>query len=97
MRPLLRNDSTVLTGNAVDEVPKLKREQNEAVLVAGSSQLLRTLIEHDLLRAGRVCAQQAVKDHVNVSSTTALCQIQKGSSPLESTTRARGQSVRASR
>jgi dihydrofolate reductase len=43
------NNSTILTGNAVDEVSKLKQEQNGEVLVAGSFQLLRTLIEHDLI------------------------------------------------
>jgi dihydrofolate reductase len=43
------NNSTVLTGNAVDEVSKLKQELNGEVLVAGSFQLLRTLIERDLI------------------------------------------------
>src|SRR5438128_6483267 len=43
------NNSTVLTGNAVDEVSKLKQELNGEVVVAGSFQLVRTLIEHDLM------------------------------------------------
>jgi len=43
------NNSTVLTGNAVDEVFKLKQELNGEVIVAGSFQLVRTLIEHDLV------------------------------------------------
>ncbi len=43
------NNSTVLTGNAVDEVFKLRQEMNGEVIVAGSFQLVRTLIEHDLV------------------------------------------------
>jgi dihydrofolate reductase len=33
----------------VDEVSKLKQELNGEIVVAGSFQLLRTLIEHDLV------------------------------------------------
>ena len=43
------NNSTVLKGNAVDEVSKLKQGLNGEIVVAGSFQLLRTLIEHDLV------------------------------------------------
>ena len=43
------NNSTVLKGDAVDEVSKLKQELNGEIVVAGSFQLLRTLIEHDLV------------------------------------------------
>src|SRR5437867_8434354 len=43
------NNSTVLKGDAVDEVSKLKQELNGEIVVPGSFQLLRTLIEHDLV------------------------------------------------
>jgi dihydrofolate reductase len=42
-------DSSVLKGDAVSEVSKLKRELNGEIVVPGSFQLLRTLIEHDLV------------------------------------------------
>jgi dihydrofolate reductase len=43
------NNSTVLKGDPVDEVTKLKETLNGEIVVAGSFQLLRTLIEHDLV------------------------------------------------
>ena len=43
------NDSTVLEGDAVDEVSKLKHELNGEIVVPGSFQLVRTLMEHDLV------------------------------------------------
>jgi dihydrofolate reductase len=43
------NNSTVLRGEAVDEVSKLKQELNGDIVVAASFQLLRTLMEHDLV------------------------------------------------
>jgi dihydrofolate reductase len=43
------NNSTVLKGNVVDEVSKLKRELNGEIVVPASFQLLRTLMEHDLV------------------------------------------------
>ncbi len=43
------NNSTVLKGDAVDEVSKLKQELRGEIVVAGSFQLLRTLMEHDLV------------------------------------------------
>jgi dihydrofolate reductase len=43
------NNSTVLTGDAADEVTKLKQELDGEILVPASFQLLRTLIEHDLV------------------------------------------------
>jgi dihydrofolate reductase len=42
------NNTTVLSGNVVDEMEKLK-EQREEILVAGSAQLVHTLTEHDLV------------------------------------------------
>ena len=43
------NNSTVLNGDVVAEVSKLKQELNGEVVVPGSFQLLRTLMEHDLV------------------------------------------------
>jgi dihydrofolate reductase len=43
------NNSTVLKGDAVGEVSKLTQELSGEIVVAGSFQLLRTLIEHDLV------------------------------------------------
>jgi dihydrofolate reductase len=43
------NNSTVLKGDAADQVSKLKQELKGEIVVAGSFQLLRTLMEHDLV------------------------------------------------
>src|SRR5688500_18617086 len=43
------NNSTVLKGDVVDEVSKLKQELNGEINVPGSFQLARTLIDHDLV------------------------------------------------
>jgi dihydrofolate reductase len=43
------NNTTVLKGNAVDEVAKLKQDLDGDIYVHGSRQLAQTLIEHDLV------------------------------------------------
>jgi len=43
------NNSTVLTGDPSDEVSKLKQELDGEIVVPASFQLLRMLIEHDLV------------------------------------------------
>jgi dihydrofolate reductase len=43
------NNSTVLKGDVVDEVSKLKQDLKGEILVYASFQLVRTLIEHDLV------------------------------------------------
>jgi dihydrofolate reductase len=43
------DNSTVLKGDALDEVSNLKQELSGEVMVAGSFQLVHTLIEHDLV------------------------------------------------
>ena len=43
------NNSTVLTGDTVHEVSRLKQELDGDVVVVASFQLVRTLIEHDLV------------------------------------------------
>ena len=43
------NNSTVLSGDVLDEVSKLKKELDGEIVVLASFQLVRTLIEHDLV------------------------------------------------
>ena len=43
------NNSTVLKGDVVDEVSKLKQELDGEIVVPASFQLLHTLLEHDLV------------------------------------------------
>jgi dihydrofolate reductase len=43
------NNSTVLRGDAAGAVSKLKEELDGEIIVAGSFQLLRALLEHDLV------------------------------------------------
>ena len=43
------NNSTVLKGDVVNEVSKLKQQLNGKILVPASFRLLHTLIEHDLV------------------------------------------------
>jgi dihydrofolate reductase len=43
------NNSTVVKGDVVNEVSKLKQELDGEIVVAGSIRLARTLIEHDLV------------------------------------------------
>ena len=43
------NNSTVLRGDAVAEVSKLRQESSGDIVVHGSAQLVQTLIEHDLV------------------------------------------------
>jgi dihydrofolate reductase len=43
------NNSTLLTGDVVDEISQLKQELDGEIVVLGSPQLARTLIEHDLV------------------------------------------------
>ena len=42
-------NSTVLKGDLVEEVEKMKREQDGDIVVHGSARLVQTLIEHDLV------------------------------------------------
>jgi dihydrofolate reductase len=43
------NNSTVLTGDAAEQVAKLKQERDGDIVVHGSAQLVRTLVENDLV------------------------------------------------
>src|SRR6476661_9366954 len=43
------NNSTMLSGDVVEEVSKLKQEYDGDIVVHGSARLVQTLIEHDLV------------------------------------------------
>jgi hypothetical protein len=43
------NNTTVLHGDAIDAVSKLKQDVNGEIVVAGSIRLVRTLFDHDLV------------------------------------------------
>jgi dihydrofolate reductase len=43
------NNSTVLKGDVVEEVSRLKQEQDGDIVVHGSPQLVQTLLDHDLV------------------------------------------------
>jgi len=43
------NNSTVLQGNVVEEVSKLRQKVNGDIVVHGSARLVQTLVEHDLV------------------------------------------------
>src|SRR5438067_12829022 len=43
------NNSTLLKGDVVEEVSKLRREQKGNIVVHGSGRLVQTLLEHDLV------------------------------------------------
>ncbi len=43
------NNTTVLRGNVVEEVSKLRQELNGDIVVHGSARLVQTLVEHDLV------------------------------------------------
>ena len=43
------NNTTILSGDAVEAITKLKEDVDGVILVAGSAQLVQTLLEHDLV------------------------------------------------
>ena len=54
------NNSTVLGGDPVEEVSRLRRDLDGSVVVAGSIRLARTLIEHDLVDGLRLMVYPVV-------------------------------------
>jgi dihydrofolate reductase len=54
------SNSTVLKGDVVDEVSKLKRELDGEIVVYASRQLVRTLMEHDLVDGLRLMVYPVV-------------------------------------
>ncbi len=47
--PLEWNNSTLIKGDVAEEVSKLKQQEGKDILVFGSGELARTLMEHDLI------------------------------------------------
>jgi len=47
--PLEWNNSTLIEGDVAEEVSRLKQQEGKDILVFGSAQLARTLMEHDLI------------------------------------------------
>jgi dihydrofolate reductase len=43
------NNSTLIKGNVAEEISSLKARPGQAILVAGSGQLVQTLMQHDLV------------------------------------------------
>jgi len=54
------NNSTVLKGDVVEEVSKLKQRVNGEIVVPASIQLVRTLMEHDLVDGLRLMVYPVV-------------------------------------
>ena len=54
------SNSTVLKGDPVNETKKLKQELHGDIVVPGSAQLLKTLIEHDLVDEVRLTVYPVV-------------------------------------
>ena len=55
------NNSTVLAGDVMQEVSKLKQELDGEIVVAGSIRLVRTLIDHDLVEELRLMIYPVVR------------------------------------
>jgi dihydrofolate reductase len=47
--PLEWNNSTLIEGDLAEEVSRLKQQEGKEILIFGSGQLARTLMEHDLI------------------------------------------------
>jgi dihydrofolate reductase len=58
--PLAWQNSTVLQGDVAEAVAALKREDGEDLHVIGSSELVQTLVEHDLVDEFRVMIDPVV-------------------------------------
>jgi dihydrofolate reductase len=74
------NNSTVLKGDVVNEVSKLKQELNGEIHVPASFQLARTLIEHDLVDELRLKIFQSCSGPASASSARPATRSRCGSS-----------------
>ena len=62
------NNSTILKGDAVDEISKLKQKLDGDIVVYASFQLVRPLIEHDLVDELRLMVYPVVLGPASASS-----------------------------
>lgn len=58
--PLEWNNSTLIKGDVAEEVSKLKQQPGKDILVYGSAELARTLMEHDLIDEYRLMVHPVV-------------------------------------
>lgn len=54
------NNSTLIKGNIVEKVAKLKKQPGQDIFVAGSAQLVRALMPHDLIDEYRLMVHPVV-------------------------------------
>src|SRR5262249_8022150 len=54
------NNSTLIKGNVVDEIKKLKQQNGKDILVHGSATLIQTLIKHDLVDSYRLLVHPVI-------------------------------------
>jgi len=54
------NNSTLIRGNVAEDVSKLKQQPGQDILVAGSGELVRTLMQHDLVDEYRLMVHPVV-------------------------------------
>jgi len=76
------NNSTVLRGNVVAEISKLRQRLDGDIVVHGSARLVQTLVEHDLVatQATRsACGSRTRRRSVTGSSSSSTSRDPKGS------------------
>src|SRR5579859_153593 len=54
------NNSHLITGNIAEEVARLKQQEGKDILVAGSGELIHTLMQHDLIDEYRLMVHPVV-------------------------------------
>src|SRR5712692_2366316 len=54
------NNSRLIKGNIVEEVSKLKQQPGQDILIAGSGDLVHTLMQHDLIDEYRLMVHPVV-------------------------------------
>ena len=60
LKELEWNNSHLLKGNIAEEVARLKQQEGQDILVAGSGELVRTLMQHDLIDEYRLMVHPVV-------------------------------------
>lgn len=60
MREASWNNSHIISGNVAEEVAKLKQEPGQDILLAGSAQLVQTLMRHNLIDEYRLMIHPVV-------------------------------------